>query len=95
MFARGPTMFCIAISSARRNTRQDAWLRRLPHFERTASPRARCCHGAAASMLRVQPIHLQGTVENIWEPVLAKLRPEFVSVPDVLPVPAATHAISI
>jgi hypothetical protein len=46
-------------------------------------------------MLRVQPIHLQGTVENIWEPVLAKLRPEFVSVPDVLPVPAATHAISI
>jgi glutamate synthase domain-containing protein 3 len=78
---------------------EDTWLRRTlrEHFERTSSPRATrlLSRRGPLPMLRVQPIHLQGTVESVWEPVLVKLRPEFVSVPDVLPVPAATHAISI
>jgi len=87
------------VSAEEITSSEDAWLRRTlrEHFERTASPRATrlLSRRGPLPMLRVQPIHLQGTVENVWEPVLAKLRPEFVSVPDVLPVPAATHAISI
>jgi glutamate synthase (NADPH/NADH) large chain/glutamate synthase (ferredoxin) len=87
------------VSAEEITSSEDAWLRRTlrEHFERTASARATrlLSRRGPLPMLRVQPIHLQGTVENVWEPVLVKLRPEFVSVPDVLPVPAATHAISI
>jgi hypothetical protein len=46
-------------------------------------------------MLRVQPVHLQGTVQSTWEPVFAKLRPENIAVSDAQPVAVATHAVSI
>jgi len=79
---------------------EDAWLRRIlrEHEDRTASPRAArlLSRRGALPMLRVQPIHLQGTVHSTWEPVLARLRPEFTSFTDQREVAAvATHAVSI
>jgi len=79
---------------------EDAWLRRTlrEHMDRTASPRAArlLSRRGALPMLRVQPIHLQGTVHSTWEPVLARLRPEFTTFTDRREVAAvATHAMSI
>src|SRR5437762_969391 len=79
---------------------EDEWLRRTlrEHVDRTASPRAArlLSRRGALPMLRVQPIHLQGTVHSTWEPVLARLRPEFTSFTDQREIAAvATHAVSI
>jgi hypothetical protein len=46
-------------------------------------------------MVRVQPIHLQATVQNTWEPVLANLKPECISVADSEAVTVAAQAISL
>ena len=77
---------------------EDAWLRRTlrEHFDRTGSPRAArlLSRRPTLPMLRVQPVHLQGTVESVWEPVLANLRPEFVDVSEAQPVGVAVHAVS-
>jgi hypothetical protein len=45
-------------------------------------------------MVRVQPIHLQGTVQSVWEPLLANLKPDFIPVADSEAV-AVAHAISL
>jgi glutamate synthase domain-containing protein 2/glutamate synthase domain-containing protein 1/glutamate synthase domain-containing protein 3 len=61
---------------------EDAWLRRTlrEHLDRTGSPRAArlLSRRGPLPMLRVQPVHLQGTVESTWEPVLGQLKHEFV-----------------
>jgi len=41
----------------------------------------------------VQPIHLQGTVQSVWGPVLANLKPDFISIADSEAV--AVAAISL
>ena len=78
---------------------EEAWMRRTlrEHLDRTGSPRAARLLSRRRSlpMLRVQPIHLQGTVESVWVPVLAKFPPEFLTVADPQPVVVATHAVSI
>src|SRR5207248_4320637 len=65
---------------------EDDWLRRTlrEHLERTRSPRAArlLTRRGPEPMLRVQPVHLQGTVQSTWEPALAKLQSEFVPVTD-------------
>jgi glutamate synthase domain-containing protein 2/glutamate synthase domain-containing protein 1/glutamate synthase domain-containing protein 3 len=65
---------------------EDAWLRRTlrEHLDRTGSPRAArlLSRRGPLPMLRVQPIHLQGTVQSTWEPVLAQLKPEFIPFSD-------------
>ncbi len=76
---------------------EDAWLRRTlrEHVDRTGSPRAArlLSRRGPLPMLRVQPIHLQGTVQSTWEPVLAQLRPEFVPFPEARELAAvATNA---
>jgi glutamate synthase domain-containing protein 3 len=77
---------------------EDAWLRHVlqEHLDRTGSPRAArlLSRRSPLPMLRVQPIHLQGTIETTWQPVLGKLNSD-------LPVPmesehaAASHAVSV
>jgi glutamate synthase (NADPH) large chain len=55
---------------------EEAWLRRMleNHLELTGSPRAgRLLSRETLPFVRVQPIHLQGTIENTWRPVLARL----------------------
>ena len=78
---------------------EDTWLRRTlrEHVDRTGSPRAArlLSRRGPLPMLRVQPVHLQGTVEGTWEPVLAKLKPEFVDVLNPDSVAVVTHAVSI
>jgi hypothetical protein len=45
-------------------------------------------------MLRVQPIHLQSTVENTWHPVLGKLSAN-LAIPIETRQVAASHAVSV
>ena len=78
---------------------EDAWLRQTlrEHVSRTGSPRAArlLSRRGRLPMVRVQPIHLQGTVQSVWEPVLANLKPDFISVAETDAVAVAAHAISI
>jgi glutamate synthase domain-containing protein 3 len=79
---------------------EDVWLRRTlrEHLDRTGSPRAMrlLSRRGQLPMLRVQPIHLQGTVESTWEPVLAHLNPEFMPITDTRDVASVdVHAVSI
>src|SRR5207249_2402712 len=61
---------------------EDVWLRRIlrEHLDRTGSPRAArlLSRRGLLPILRVQPVHLQGTVADTWQPVLAQLRPEVI-----------------
>jgi glutamate synthase domain-containing protein 2/glutamate synthase domain-containing protein 1/glutamate synthase domain-containing protein 3 len=78
---------------------EDVWLRRTlrEHVDRTGSPRGSrlLSRRGPLPMLRVQPVHLQGTAESTWEPVLAKLKPEFAAVLNTDSVAVVTHAASI
>jgi glutamate synthase (ferredoxin) len=68
---------------------EQAWLRRAleEHTHFTASPRAArlLSRRGTLPLLRVQPIHFQGTVEATWNPILA----QFKHRRDILPVPVA------
>jgi glutamate synthase domain-containing protein 3 len=78
---------------------EDIWLRRTlrEHLDRTGSPRAArlLSRRGLLPMLRVQPVHLQGTVDSVWEPVLAKLKPEFLAPAGVQPEVVATQVVAI
>jgi glutamate synthase domain-containing protein 3 len=80
-------------------SKEDAWLRRTlrEHAERTGSPRAArlLSRRGPLPMVRVQPIHLQGTVQSTWEPTLANLKSECISVADSEAVAVAAHAVSL
>ncbi len=58
--------------------REEVWLRCVleEHLQFTASPRASrlLSRRGALPMLRIQPLHFQGTLEATWEPVLARLK---------------------
>ena len=57
---------------------EDVWLRQVlhEHLDRTGSPRAArlLSRRGMVPMLRVQPVHLQGTIETAWRPILANLK---------------------
>jgi glutamate synthase (ferredoxin) len=57
---------------------EESWLRAVleEHQWRTRSPRASrlLSRRGLLPMLRVQPLHFQGTVEATWEPLLARLK---------------------
>ena len=80
------------------STAEDVWLRQIlhEHLDRTGSPRAArlLSRRGPLPMLRVQPIHLQGTVQSTWEPVLARLNPDLVLLPDLRPA-VASHAVPV
>jgi len=77
---------------------EDVWLRQTlhEHLDRTGSPRAArlLSRRGPLPMLRVQPIHLQGTVQSTWEPVLARLKPNLAILSDSQTV-AASHAVPV
>jgi len=55
---------------------EEAWLRRVleTHLELTGSPHAgRLLARDTLPLVRVQPLHFQGTMENTWQSVLARL----------------------
>jgi len=80
---------------------EDVWLRRVleEHLDRTGSPRAArlLSRRGHLPMLRVQPIHLQGTIESTWQPVLAKLKSATSRVfnPVTQPAPTVAQAVSV
>ncbi|HET8967540.1 MAG TPA: glutamate synthase large subunit [Candidatus Acidoferrum sp.] len=77
---------------------EDIWLRQVlqEHLDRTGSPRAArlLSRRGHLPMLRVQPIHLQGTVEETWLSVLAKRTSHFAMPVESQHI-AASHAVSV
>lgn len=85
------------VTLAEISSQEEAWLRRVleEHVQLTNSPRAAriLSRRGAFPLLRVQPVHFQGTIAATWEPVLASLgraRGELI----LSASPAASHAIS-
>jgi len=80
------------------STAEDAWLRQVlqEHLDRTGSPRAArlLSRRGTLPLLRVQPIHLQGSIASTWQPVLAKLNCN-LAVPVEAQHAAASHAVSV
>ena len=56
---------------------EEVWLRRVleTHLELTASPRASrlLSRKNVLPLVRVQPVHFQGTIEDAWKSILARL----------------------
>src|SRR5882762_2553256 len=77
------------VQLAETDSDEQAWLRRAldEHVHFTASPRAArlLSRRGALPLLRVQPVHFQGTVEATWNPILAQLAQRR----DLLPAPVA------
>ena len=78
---------------------EESWLRRVleEHLHFTASPRATrlLSRRAPLPFVRVQPVHFQGTIEETWKPVLARLKqrePLLVAPPSSQIPQAAVHA---
>ena len=77
---------------------EDAWIRRIleEHVHFTASPRGArlLARRSSLPLLRVQPVHFQGSVEATWRPVLDSLRPRLAVVPEAV-APAAGLAAQV
>jgi glutamate synthase (NADPH/NADH) large chain/glutamate synthase (ferredoxin) len=87
------------VTIAETDTDEQAWLRRSlkEHVHFTASPRAArlLSRRGALPLVRVQPIHFQGTVEATWSPILAqfKHRLDILTAPIAAPISqTALHA---
>jgi glutamate synthase domain-containing protein 2/glutamate synthase domain-containing protein 1/glutamate synthase domain-containing protein 3 len=87
------------VTLAEMDTEEESWLRRAleEHLHFTSSPRALrlLSRRAALPLLRVQPVHFQGTVEATWSPILAQLdrRQDILPAPQPAPISqAAIHA---
>ena len=76
---------------------EEAWLRRAlqEHVNLTRSPRAArlLSRRASLGLMRVQPLHFQGSIEKTWAPLLNAL--DCLDAPRTLaiPVPAVSQAI--
>jgi len=78
---------------------EENWLRRTleEHVRLTESPRAArlLSRREALPLMRVQPVHFQGTVEATWSPILAQLTRRHTILPAPIAAPisqAAFHA---
>src|SRR5437667_2875426 len=87
------------VTLAESDAGEENWLGRIreEHVHLTASPRASrlLSRRGALPLMRVQPVHFQGTVEATWSPILAQLKRRDTNLPVPLPAPisqAAFHA---
>ena len=87
------------VSVAETEPGEQQWLRRAleAHLHFTGSPRASrlLSRKSALPLVRVQPVHFQGTIEDTWKPVLARLqhRESLLIVPELPAISqAAIHA---
>jgi len=78
--------------------REEACLRALiqAHYDRTGSPRAARFLGQSAlhNFVRIQPVHLQESLEGVWRSFSGGVRdPVVVAIPGVVsqPAPSAPH----
>jgi glutamate synthase domain-containing protein 3 len=76
---------------------EENWLRLAleEHVHYTASPRAArvLSRRGGLPLVRVQPIHFQGTVEATWSPVLAQFKRRHTILPAPVPAPISQAAI--
>jgi glutamate synthase domain-containing protein 2/glutamate synthase domain-containing protein 1/glutamate synthase domain-containing protein 3 len=87
------------VTLAELDANEESWLRRIleEHLHFTASPRATrlLSRRTPLPFVRVQPVHFQGTIEDTWKPVLARLkqREPLLVAPQGSQIPqAAVHA---
>jgi len=87
------------VTLAEIESQEEVWLRRAlrEHEHFTASPRAArlLSRRGALPLVRVQPVHFQGTIEATWSPILDQLdhRGEILPQPVVAPISqTAFHA---
>jgi glutamate synthase domain-containing protein 3 len=86
------------VTLAELDSDEETWLRRTleEHMRFTGSPRAArlLSRREALPLLRVQPLHFQGTIEATWRPILAQLESRQAILPAVsAPISqAAFHA---
>jgi glutamate synthase domain-containing protein 3 len=85
------------VTLAEIDAEEENWLRRAleEHVHFTLSPRALrlLSRRAALPLLRVQPVHFQGTVEATWSPILAQLERRHDILPAPQPAPISQAAI--
>jgi hypothetical protein len=79
------------------DSEEEEWLRRAleEHVHFTKSPRAArlLSRRGALPLMRVQPVHFQGTVAATWKPVLAEFQQRQLFVPAALAAPLSRTAI--
>jgi len=87
------------VALAETESNEQLWLRRAleAHLHFTGSPRASrlLSRKGAFPLVRIQPVHFQGTIEDTWKPVLERLRQRepLLVVPELSPISqAAVHA---
>jgi glutamate synthase domain-containing protein 3 len=87
------------VTLAELDSDEENWLRRTleEHVYYTSSPRAArlLSRRGALPLVRVQPVHFQGTVEATWAPILAQLQRRHMILPAPVAAPlshAAIHA---
>jgi glutamate synthase domain-containing protein 2/glutamate synthase domain-containing protein 1/glutamate synthase domain-containing protein 3 len=87
------------VQLAETDSDEQSWLRRAleEHAHFTASPRAArlLSRRGALPLLRVQPLHFQGTVEATWNPILAQHAQRRVLLPAPLAAPISHSAIHV
>ena len=78
---------------------EQAWLRRAleEHVHLTASPRAArlLSRRVALPLVRIQPVHFQGTLEATWSPILAQFKVRQYILPAPLARPVSQTALHI
>ena len=76
---------------------EELWLRNAlqEHVDLTGSPRAArlLSRRGTLGLMRVQPVHFQGTVEQTWAPLLKGFDAADVAQPVALSAAASTQAI--
>jgi hypothetical protein len=76
---------------------EEIWLRRAlqAHVNLTQSPRAArlLSRRGSLGLMRVQPLHFQGSIEKTWAPLLAGIGGTDISQPAAVDVSAASQAI--
>jgi glutamate synthase domain-containing protein 2/glutamate synthase domain-containing protein 1/glutamate synthase domain-containing protein 3 len=87
------------VQLAETDSDEQSWLRHAleEHAHFTASPRAArlLSRRGALPLLRVQPVHFQGTVEATWNPILAQLAQRRVLLPARLAARISHSAIHV
>jgi glutamate synthase domain-containing protein 3 len=85
------------VTLAELDSDEENWLRRTleEHVYFTASPRAArlLSRRGTLPLVRVQPVHFQGTIEATWAPILAQLQRRHTILPAPVAAPLSQAAI--
>jgi len=86
------------VTLAEIEVQEEEWLRQTleEHFHQTRSPRASrlLARRGSLPLMRVQPVHFQGSLEATWKPVLAQFQQRQLFFPAPLAAPISRTAVS-